>query len=1189
MPTQFLDENGAFSRQRPREHTAADGPSQHHHHRNGSGAPSPLQDAVDLTGDDMDDFTLVDARGPHVAQDPDEQVCIGLVNAVVLAMFGLPESFISAPPAKLSEHNAHPKWDASEWPSGSGFYLEPGYRPVELIARGGGAPGASSVDKSEIQVHEVVPPMDVRQQLEGLGRPVPKGPQLKSSSFGSLAEKYKRGLHALMVRRMVRISARCRIVTPNSGQNFLHAIELLCFTARRDVEKVSNYLYCENVHLEYPPNYDPAHFTGRPPCEMVNRHIPAHAPSYSRYTLQSHGTVMHTKEATEQEKKRQVDAVYASLRDGEDLEMVEASDRIATPLLPHQKQALAFLLDREKVRSFAKAGKGEIVSLWKPVRRADKITSYEHVVTQGEQKRAPLICRGAILADDMGLGKTLAAIALIATTASDALRFQESGEGDEGGGSTSNDAGGTPRLESGAYDDDDGDDGDVTIEDFTINVHGAPPPKRPRPGKPKKKGKRQERREAVEEARRADIVTRSRATLVVLPLTLVSAWEGQLDEHWSDEDRPSVCIYHGPGRLTDAAAIADHDIVMTTYATLASEYAQSIADEEGEAVGEGGSGATSGAVSDADDAFLVDAKAGRGKGGATGKKRKTGEERTKSAIQQIEWFRIVLDEAHTIKEARTLQSRAVCHLMASRRVCLTGTPVQNRIDDLYALIRFLRLEPFDDRGVWNQFCGSREKSASLRGVRKANGDKNVEPLDGMALARVQTIMKFLTLRRTKETQLASGEAILSLPPKYSRILTLKFDDKERATYDEMRIRYKDDFEQMKASDTLKHNYATILHEISNLRMTCDHMGMVDASKDAKRKRDLEDDPAAAIIHDGLSRDRAIGLFELLCSSDRARCRLCEYDLSAFAEGERAGKSPVLTRCLHLFCSDCLRAHIGEQQYGNPKAEDRFGCPECGVAVSPLLEMRELLLGDVQGEQGQRVLSEETFGCDRGVETERRPDYSSKIAALVLELEAFSRCNAASLLFDDGAPALDQVASTAEQGMAEPVLMMASTDSARPAPIKSVIFSQWTKMLDRVAVAVHRAGIKAAYLDGRMRRQERSENLDKFKSEAGVEVLLVSLKAGGIGLNLVSACRAYLMEPYWNPAIENQGLDRVHRMGQTRPVITTKFIMANSIEENMLELQKRKLRLAESVGEKRNAEQQREELNLLFSARDDEDQ
>ncbi|KAI8850412.1 P-loop containing nucleoside triphosphate hydrolase protein, partial [Chytridium lagenaria] len=86
--------------------------------------------------------------------------------------------------------------------------------------------------------------------------------------------------------------------------------------------------------------------------------------------------------------------------------------------------------------------------------------------------------------------------------------------------------------------------------------------------------------------------------------------------------------------------------------------------------------------------------------------------------------------------------------------------------------------------------------------------------------------------------------------------------------------------------------------------------------------------------------------------------------------------------------------------------------------------------------------------------------------------------------------------------------------------------------------------------------ERSNAITKFKQDPYLSVLLLSLKAGGVGLNLTIASRVYIMEPYWNPAVEQQAIDRVHRMGQTRTVHTVRFISKETIEENILELQRR---------------------------------
>jgi SWI/SNF-related matrix-associated actin-dependent regulator of chromatin subfamily A3 len=95
----------------------------------------------------------------------------------------------------------------------------------------------------------------------------------------------------------------------------------------------------------------------------------------------------------------------------------------------------------------------------------------------------------------------------------------------------------------------------------------------------------------------------------------------------------------------------------------------------------------------------------------------------------------------------------------------------------------------------------------------------------------------------------------------------------------------------------------------------------------------------------------------------------------------------------------------------------------------------------------------------------------------------------------------------------------------------------------------------------MRRQDRTISMERFKKDPKVTVMLISLKAGGVGLNLTSASRIYLMEPYWNPAVEQQAIDRVHRLGQTRTVHTIRFIAKNTIEENIVELQKKKMKLA----------------------------
>lgn len=123
------------------------------------------------------------------------------------------------------------------------------------------------------------------------------------------------------------------------------------------------------------------------------------------------------------------------------------------------------------------------------------------------------------------------------------------------------------------------------------------------------------------------------------------------------------------------------------------------------------------------------------------------------------------------------------------------------------------------------------------------------------------------------------------------------------------------------------------------------------------------------------------------------------------------------------------------------------------------------------------------------------------------------------------------------------------------------FSGWTSHLDLIEVALRTAGITFTRLDGSMSRIARTNAMDRFREDSNVQVILVSIMAGGLGLNLTAGNSVYVMEPQYNPAAEAQAIDRVHRLGQERPVRTVRYIMRDSFEEKMLELQEKKKKLA----------------------------
>eukprot|EP00892_Ulva_mutabilis_P006202 jgi/Ulvmu1/3954/UM018_0177.1 len=228
-------------------------------------------------------------------------------------------------------------------------------------------------------------------------------------------------------------------------------------------------------------------------------------------------------------------------------------------------------------------------------------------------------------------------------------------------------------------------------------------------------------------------------------------------------------------------------------------------------------------------------------------------------------------------------------------------------------------------------------------------------------------------------------------------------------------------------------------------------------------------------------------------------------------------APVITPCAHVFCGACLESWL---------LNEHKACPLCRGSIS-----------------------------------------KATIAAVPPE----SAPEAAALT---GQPAAE--AHSAKLAALLERLREAATESADlPRPIKSVVFSQFTGMLDAVGAALDAEGFPHVRVDGAMSQPKRAKAIAAF-SDTGADtplVALVSLKAGGVGLNLTAASQIHLLDPWWNPATEDQAMDRVHRIGQQRPVAVWRYVSSDSIEERMLVLQDRKRELAQASFERRRPEEQ----------------
>jgi len=216
----------------------------------------------------------------------------------------------------------------------------------------------------------------------------------------------------------------------------------------------------------------------------------------------------------------------------------------------------------------------------------------------------------------------------------------------------------------------------------------------------------------------------SAGTLIVCPTSVLRQWAEELHNKVTGKANLSVLVYHGSNRTKDPYELAKYDVVLTTYSIVSMEVPkQPLVDKDDEEKGI------------YDDHGLPSRK--RKCPPSSSKSGKKGldsamPEAVARPLAKVAWFRVVLDEAQSIKNRRTQVARACWGLRAKRRWCLSGTPIQNAIDDLYSYFRFLRYDPY---AVYSSFCSTIKMPISrnpLKGYRK-----------------LQAVLKTIMLRRTK--------------------------------------------------------------------------------------------------------------------------------------------------------------------------------------------------------------------------------------------------------------------------------------------------------------------------------------------------------------------------------------------------------------------------------------------------------
>lgn len=649
-----------------------------------------------------------------------------------------------------------------------------------------------------------------------------------------------------------------------------------------------------------------------------------------------------------------------------------------------------------------------------------------------------------------------------------------------------------------------------------------------------------------DDSQREETPGTSKCTLVVAPLALIKQWESEIAAKVERDQSLRVCVYHGATRAKATDELEKYDVVITTYGTLTSEH---------------------------------------GAAANSNNKRGTG-------LFSVYWYRIILDEAHSIKNRNAKATQAACDLDAEFRWCLTGTPLQNNLDELQSLIKFLRIKPYNDLAAWRDQIS--RPLASGRG--------------GLAIQRLQIYLKAFMKRRTKDVlklnddlkpKPGGGEdsaARRGRPTGFQitkrEVITVdaQFMPGELNLYKRLEQRTENSLEKMIGDSKL--DYAGALVLLLRLRQACNHPDLV--KSDLARDKDIllqQNDGGGGGGGGGGSQSQSAGtkadeldsvadmlgaltvlstkcdvcqatLDRQLAKSGASRCSDCENDLqniSLSMGNERQRSRQHVRKASSKKNADCSKERRGH-----------------GASPCRSKRNRRVVLDsdDEQEEQdgewivpkGERTTTTTSAGETDDEDAEGGGEWLGSEDSATDEDDDEQNESAAAAESDDEDAWVDGqrvLASTKIQRLMEIVRGEAHEH-------KFIVFSVFTSMLDKVEPFLQRAGIGYARYDGQMRNDQREASLEKLRNQRSTRVLLCSLRAGALGLNLTAASRVVILEPFWNPFVEEQAIDRVHRLNQTVDVKIYKLIIKDTVEERIVDLQNRKRELANMTIEGKTA-------------------